>query len=162
MEQLKSQAPSTRIRFQLKTQALLLRSHVPSTRKRWKRCILFILKTLSRVEKFQNATVSDSCGRVEFTENVNFWKYIRVDGASFESRTAQMSALIHIFTCAFCLTVLPTLASPSSAVLLKVPNHLKKLEIPNGYTCLTQGMVTEGKDDQTRFPKLFQQSALKR
>ena len=26
-------------------------------------------------------TVSVSCGRVEFTENANFWKRIRVDGA---------------------------------------------------------------------------------
>ena len=43
--------------------------------------VSFSMKTLSRVEKFENATVSASCGRVEFTENANFWKRIRVDGA---------------------------------------------------------------------------------
>ena len=35
-----------------------------------------LLKTLSRVERFENATVSASCGRVEFTENANFWKWL--------------------------------------------------------------------------------------
>ena len=46
---------------------------------------------------------------------------------SFESRTARMSALFHIFMCTFLssvisLIILLTLPSPSSAVLPKVPN----------------------------------------
>ena len=48
----------------------------------WKRKLL---KTLSRVERFENATVSVSCGRVQINGNANFWKRSqyrrRVDGS---------------------------------------------------------------------------------
>ena len=49
---------------------------------------------------------------------------------SFESRTAQMSALFHIFMCAFSseisFIVLLMLPSPSLAVLLKVLNDVSQ------------------------------------
>ena len=57
---------STRTRFQFENANILLRFQVPSIRKRRKRCNESAsIETLSRVEVFENAAVSASCGRVE-------------------------------------------------------------------------------------------------
>ena len=90
----------------------------------WLPCMfLFSVKLLWLQRLLLNETMDVSSENVGHDLKTAWTGAVEV---SFESGTAQMSALFHIFTCAFCilwisLIVLPTLPSPSSAVLLKLP-----------------------------------------
>ena len=65
----------------------------------------FIKNIFSLVTLMSLFSLKNRCRTLVLEMSVTFWRQ-RGNGAvevSFESRTAQMSALFHIFTCAFCL-----------------------------------------------------------
>ena len=71
--------PSARIRFHIvfiETASFFLRLH-ENDQKRWSFPLKTVLKTVSKVERFENDIVimiSLSCRRVVFTENANIWE----------------------------------------------------------------------------------------